>query len=133
MEAHEMSTQSLVTRLDEVVPFELHEARFFPLSSPSRGGTELAVWQLRLAPDTVGVPHLIDREEVFILAAGELLIQVDDAEPVRLLPGDAVAVAGGCRLSANSGPEGAVATVCTRAGLQATMADGSVISPPWAS
>jgi quercetin dioxygenase-like cupin family protein len=122
-----------VTRLDQVVPFALPNAEFYPLSSPSRGGTELAVWQLRLQPDAAGAPHVIDREEVFVCVSGELLIRVDDAaEPARLLAGDTVAMPPGSLLSVGSGSAGAVVTVCTRAGLSAEMTDGSVVSPPWA-
>ena len=122
-----------VTQIDDVTPFELHGTRFYPLSSPSRGGTELAVWQIRLAPGLAGTPHMIDREEVFICICGEFTLTVDDAEPVRLRAGDVTAVPGGSRLSADAGPEGAAAIVCTRAGLSAVMADGTVVEPPWAS
>ncbi len=129
---------SQLTRFDDVVPIELHGAQFFPLSSPSRGGTELAVWQLRVAPGAPGTAHLIDREEVFVCQSGELLVEVDAgsspaAEPFRLRAGDALAVPAGSRLSAGAGPEGAIVTVCTRAGLRAELADGTWISPPWAS
>jgi quercetin dioxygenase-like cupin family protein len=123
-----------VTRLDQVVPFALHNAEFYPLSSPSRGGTELAVWQLRLSPGAAGAPHVIDREEVFVCVSGEVLIRVDDdAEPARLLAGDTLAVPPGSLVSVGSGSDGAAVTVCTRAGLSAKMTDGTVLSPPWAS
>jgi quercetin dioxygenase-like cupin family protein len=121
------------TRLDQVTPFEIGSARFYPLSGPSRGGTELAVWQLRLAPGPAGVLHTIDREEVFLCTSGELVLIVD-GEELRLMAGDALAVPAGSRLSAGVGEsDGAVATVCTRAGLSATTDDGIVLRPPWAS
>lgn len=122
------------TRLADVTPFTIGDASFFPHSSPARGGTELAVWQLRVGPATNGggAGHVIDREEVFVVVSGELLITVD-GEQVRLGPGDALAVPGGSRLIAAGGADGAVVTVCTRAGLRATMDGGSVLAPPWAS
>lgn len=121
-----------LTRLDEVEPIALADVRFYPLSSPSRGGSELAVWQLHVDPGPVGTPHTIDREEVFVCLEGELLITVDD-EQVRLSVGDSLAVPGGSRLSAGGGADGAVALVSTRAGLSAVMDDGTVMHPPWAS
>jgi len=120
------------TRVEDVQPFVIGAALFYPLSSPSRGGTELAVWQLRIDPGPAGVPHTIDREEVFVCVSGELLIMVDD-EQVQLTAGDSLAVPGGSRLSAGGGADGAVVTVCTRAGLSAKLDDGSVLNPPWAS
>jgi quercetin dioxygenase-like cupin family protein len=120
------------TRLAEVTPFAIGEARFYPLSSPSRGGTELAVWQLRLGPGTAGLPHTIDREEVFFCTSGELLLTLD-GDQVRLVTGDALAVPAGTRLSAGGGSVGAEVTVCTRAGLSATTDDGTVLRPEWAS
>jgi quercetin dioxygenase-like cupin family protein len=122
------------TRLDQVTPFEIGAARFYPLSGPSLGGTELAVWQLRLGPGPAGLPHTIDREEVFLCTSGELVLTVD-GEEVRLAAGDVLAVPAGSHLSAGAGggPEGAVVTVCTRAGLSAVTDDGTVIRPAWAS
>jgi quercetin dioxygenase-like cupin family protein len=118
-------------RIDEDRPFEIGSARFYPMSNRSLGGTELALWQLRVAPGPAGLPHTIDREEVFVALAGELRLTVD-GETVSLVAGDTLAVPAGSRLSAGAGPEGATALVCTRAGLSAVLADGSVLSPPWA-
>jgi hypothetical protein len=42
-------------------------------------------------------------------------------------------VPAGSHLSAGAGSEGAVVTVCTRAGLSAVTDDGTVIQPRWAS
>ena len=118
--------------LDQAQPFELHGARFHPLSSPSRGGTELALWQLHLKPGSTGVPHTIDREEVFIGLAGELLIMVD-GEQTRLAPGVVLSVPAGSLLSAGTGAREARVLVCTRAGLSAVLADGTVLHPAWAA
>jgi quercetin dioxygenase-like cupin family protein len=120
-----------LTRLDQVIPIELAGARFYPLSGPSRGGTELAVWQLRLAAGHSGLPHTIDREEVFFCISGEMLMLLN-GEQLRLRAGEAMSVPGGSHLSAGAGAEEAVVMVSTRAGLTAVTDDGTVMQPPWA-
>ena len=119
------------TRLDQVTPFEIEGAQFYPLSSPSTGGTELAVWQLRLPADQGGLAHTIDREEVFFCLSGELRL-VLNGEPMVLPAGQAMSVPGGSHLNAGAGGEGAVVMVSTRAGLSAVTDDGTVMRPPWA-
>jgi quercetin dioxygenase-like cupin family protein len=118
-------------RLDENSSFSVGDTRFYPLSSPSHGGTELAVWQVRVPVGVAGPAHIIDREEVFLCVSGELVITID-GRVARLVEGDVLAVPAGSRLSARAGDVDAVALVCTRAGLRATFDDGTVLDPPWA-
>lgn len=104
---------------------------FRPLAVPSRGSTELAVWQLEGAPGAASAPHTLDREEVFVLRSGRVRATVGDAEHV-LEPGDALIVPAGEALQLRNDDAGAAAslTVCTRAGIQATLG-GETIVPPW--
>lgn len=102
-----------------------------PLAVPSRGSTELAVWQSTVAPGYAGVAHTLDREEVFVVQAGQLRLTID-GRPVDLAPGDALAVQPGEVVSVGN-PAAAAATVliCSSAGVLATVGDRT-IAPPWA-
>jgi quercetin dioxygenase-like cupin family protein len=104
---------------------------FRSLAVPSRGSTELAVWALEAAPGARSEPHALDREEVFVLAAGTLAATVGGAAHA-LAPGDALIVPPGTPLQlANEGAEPALVTVCTSAGMRAQL-NGESFTPPWA-
>jgi quercetin dioxygenase-like cupin family protein len=122
----------LVVRTGEADAVELHGARFTSCSAPSKGGTELAVWTVDLPPGAPGAPHRLDREEVLHVLAGRLTVAVD-GEPVELSAGDTLAVPAGSLLSVGAVGAPARMLACVRAGLTATMADGTVIRPPWAN
>lgn len=120
----------LVVRTGSAEPVELHGARFTSCSAPSQGGTELAVWTVDVPPGAPA-PHRLDREEVLHVLAGRLTVAVD-GEPVELAAGDTLAAPAGSLLSVGAVGAPARLLACTRAGLTATLADGTVISPPWA-
>ncbi len=102
-----------------------------PLAVPSRGSTELAMWQSTVAPGYAGNEHTLDREELFFVESGQALLTVD-GQALRLSPGDALAVQPGEVVSVgNDGTEPAVLLVCSSAGVLATL-NGQVIEPPWA-
>lgn len=121
----------IVVREGTVEPVELHGARFTPCSAPSQGGTELAMWTVDLPAAAPGVPHRLDREEVLHVLAGRVSVVVD-GEPVELAAGDTLAVPAGALLEVGAAGPGARVLACTRAGLTATMSDGTVLNPPWA-
>ncbi len=142
-----------VIRPADAVVHEMHGARFTSFAAPSTGSGELCVWRVELpaptdsvygagsahgtesAHDDVprAVPHRISREEVFVVVEGSLLLTLDGrAEP--LSAGDvAVATAGSLLTLENPGPGPAAAWVSTSVGLEAQLADGSRIVPPWAN
>ncbi|MDW5596641.1 cupin domain-containing protein [Conexibacter stalactiti] len=104
---------------------------FRSLAVPSRGSAELAVWALEAAPGACSEPHSLDREEVFVVAAGTLTATVGD-ERHALAAGDALIVPPGTPLQlANDGAETARLTVCTSAGMRARL-NGEAFTPPWA-
>jgi len=111
--------------------FEVGPARFQPLTDPARDGGELAVWRLDLPPGPPGVPHVIDREEVFVCTSGTLSLRLD-GETEELQAGDATAAPAGTLVAAGAGARGATAIVSCRMGLTVTMDDGSQLRPPWA-
>lgn len=77
--------------------------------------------------------HTVNREEIFHLLDGELLITLDD-ETHRITAGDTLIINPGATLSVeNPTDRTAISWVTTSIGLQATLADGTVITPPWAN
>ena len=121
----------LVVRDGDVAAVELHGARFTSRSAPSRGGTELAMWTVEV-PVGAGTPHRLDREEVLHVLAGRLVVSVD-GESATLAAGDTVSVPPGSLLSVEAVEAPTRMLACVRAGLVATLADGTRLSPPWAS
>jgi len=113
--------------------FELAGVTFTALASPSRGSAELCTWKLTVEaglPPTQ--PHSLDRDEIFMVTAGAVLI---GAEGTLVRAGDALVVPAGTSIQlANPGDVDAEVYVAIRAGFTATAADGTVIgTPPWAA
>lgn len=103
---------------------------FRPLAVPSRGSAELAVWALEGAPGAASAPHSLDREEVFVVCDGSVRATIDGVEHVAAA-GDALIVPADTPFQLRTDGDGpARLTVCTRAGIQATVG-GETISPPW--
>jgi mannose-6-phosphate isomerase-like protein (cupin superfamily) len=116
----------------EAPRFGLPGIEFTGLASPSRGSADVCTWRITVeaglrSPEA----HVLDRDEIFIVAAGT--IQLTPDAPL-LHAGDAAVVPAGAPIQlVNPGDEPAEVYVVIRAGFSATMADGSVIgTPPWA-
>ena len=77
-------------------------------------------------------PHSLDRDEIFMVTAGAVLIGV---EGTLVRAGDALVVPAGTSIQvANLGSVDAEVYVAIRAGFTATAADGTAIgTPPWAT
>lgn len=120
-----------VVREQDAVQHQLHGATFHSFVAPASGSSELCAWRLDVAAGTTGMPHRVSREEVLLVLAGELTATIDDAGTV-VRAGEVAFVPAGARFSVDN-VSGAPATawVTTTVGLEATMADGSTISPPW--
>ncbi|MEN3360490.1 MAG: hypothetical protein V7637_4472 [Mycobacteriales bacterium] len=120
-----------VIRSGSAEPIALDGVRFTPCSGPASGGSELAVWLVEFDGGGPGTPHHLDREEVLHVLSGSLRVELDGAA-AEVAAGDTVLIPAGTLLAASSsGPARALG--CARAGLAATMADGSVLRPPWAN
>ncbi|MBG0827054.1 cupin domain-containing protein [Planomonospora sp. ID67723] len=112
--------------------FELDGFTFRPLAVPSRGSAELAVWSIELAPGSSSQEHTVDREEVFVARSGRIEGVIGGVDHV-IEAGDAMILPPHTAFSLRnaSATEPATATVCTSAGIKATL-DGQTILPPWA-
>jgi mannose-6-phosphate isomerase-like protein (cupin superfamily) len=121
-----------VIRDAEAPRFELPGVRFVGLASPSRGSADLCTWRIMVDAGLVSPQwHSLDRDEVFMVTAGEVRL-TPDGPLVRA--GDAVVVPAGSPIRVeNPGEAPAEAFVAVRAGFTAVAEDGSPIgSPPWA-
>jgi quercetin dioxygenase-like cupin family protein len=100
--------------------------------APSRGSAQLCAWLLEVPPGLPGTPHRPSREEVLLLLEGELTVTLDGAAAV-LAAGDVVLVPAYAELRVDGGAVAATAWVTTTPGLAAVLADGSRLTPPWAT
>ncbi|MEU8233839.1 cupin domain-containing protein [Actinoplanes sp. NPDC048967] len=120
-----------VIREQDAVAHRLHGATFNSFVAPASGSTELCAWRLEIGAGTTGVPHRVSREEVVLVLSGELTATVDGAG-TEVRSGDVVFVPAGASFALdNTSGAPATAWVTTTVGLEATLADGSSIRPPW--
>lgn len=121
-----------VIRSTDTVVHEVHGSTFRSFVAPSRGSDQLCAWRLTVPGGLQGVAHRPTREEVLLLLEGGLRITLDGA-PTDLHPGDVALVPAGSELRVDAGASGATAWVATTRGLEAVMADGTRLAPPWAN
>lgn len=118
-----------IHRRGEAVQHRLHGSVFHSYVSPSAGSAELCAWRLEIAGGTAGVRHRVGREEVFLLLSGRIRVYLDGVVE-EMAAGDVLRVPVGSEFGIES-DEDAEAWVTTSVGMEATLPDGSVISPPW--
>ncbi|MGW2048180.1 cupin domain-containing protein [Streptomyces sp. NPDC001858] len=122
-----------VVRSSEAVTHEIHGARFVLYANPRTGSKELCAWRGEIPAGTKGPAHTVNREEIFHLLVGELILTLDGSAE-RITAGDTVIVNPGATLAVEN-PTGhtALSWVTTSIGLEAELADGTRITPPWAN
>ncbi|MFE9094796.1 cupin domain-containing protein [Streptomyces sp. NPDC007264] len=121
-----------VVRSSEAVTHEMHGARFVSYATSLNGSRELCAWRGEIPGGTRAPLHTVTREEIFHLLSGELLITLD-GRTERITAGDTVIVNRGATLGVeNPTPDTAVSWVTTSIGLEAELADGTRVAPPWA-
>jgi quercetin dioxygenase-like cupin family protein len=122
----------VVTREKSTV-HTMHGARFTAYANASTGAEQLRLWQVEVPADTIGAEHRIHGEEVFAVIAGTMRLTVD-GESAELRPGDVgIAPAGTVIRADNTGAETLSVWVAAAAGFTAQLADGTVVTPPWAA
>jgi quercetin dioxygenase-like cupin family protein len=122
-----------VVRSSEAVVHEIHGVRFVSYATPLSGSKELCAWRGEIPAGAKGPLHTVNREEIFHLLTGELLITLD-GRTERITAGDTAIINPGATLGIeNPTQETATAWITTSIGLQAELADGSVLTPPWAN
>jgi len=122
-----------VIRPSEVVTHEIHGVRFVSHATPRTGSKELCAWRGEIPAGTKAPAHTVNREEIFHLLSGELLMTLD-GRTERITAGDTAIINPGATLAIeNPTSEVAVSWVTTSIGLEAELADGTRITPPWAN
>jgi quercetin dioxygenase-like cupin family protein len=121
-----------VIRSADAVVHQAHGSTFTSFVARSLGSAQLCAWQLTVPAGLQGAAHRPSREEVLLLLGGELIITLDGTV-TDLAPGDVVLVPAGSELRVDGGACGGTAWVTTTPGLEAVMADGAAIAPPWAN
>jgi mannose-6-phosphate isomerase-like protein (cupin superfamily) len=114
----------------DAIEHRLHDSTFRSFAAPATGSRELCAWRLEVPARTAGVPHRVTKEEVFLLLDGQLTVTLDGVAATAG-PGDVVLVPAGAEVKVDSGDTAATVWVTTSVGLEATMRDGTRISPPW--
>jgi quercetin dioxygenase-like cupin family protein len=121
-----------VVRSSEAQVHELHGARFVSYATTLTGSKELCAWRGEIPAGTKAPVHTVSREEILHVPDGELLV-VLDGQTARVTAGDTLIVNPGATLAVeNPGERTAVTWVTTSVGLEAELADGTRIAPPWA-
>jgi len=101
------------------------------LASPSRGTCETSVWRLTIAPDTPGVPHSLDKEEIFVALSGRAVATVGH-DSFEIYAGDTLVVPADQVFSlANPGPDAFEALAAAPVGVRARLSNGDFFAPPW--
>ncbi|WCN06576.1 cupin domain-containing protein [Streptomyces sp. M92] len=122
-----------VVRSSEGATHEIHGTRFVSYAAPRTGGEELCAWRGEIPAGTKAPAHTVSREEVFHLLTGELLVTLD-GRTERVTAGDTVIVNAGTEFAVeNPTDRTATSWVTTSVGLTAELADGTVLTPPWAN
>jgi len=120
-----------VIRSADAVVHEMHGTRFTSYAAPARGSQELCAWRFDVPPGSIGVAHTITREEIVFVLSGAMELALDEAT-CTVPAGDAAVLPAGATVRVdNAGDEPVTAWVTTSIGLEAQLADGSRIVPPW--
>lgn len=107
-------------------------ARFTSLATPLLGAVDTAVWLVEITPGTPATPHSLTREEVFVVLDGTASVRLGDDRATATAP-DAIVVPTGVPFELSNGGTGPLRLLCCMpVGGQARLADGTVLTPPWA-
>jgi quercetin dioxygenase-like cupin family protein len=120
-----------VIRSSEAQRFELPGVTFTTLVSPVRGGANVALWNVQLAPGTPGQEHRLTHQEVIHVLRGEAVATLaGKAEAVRA--GDTIVVPADTPFALeNRGPAAFEAIALLPPGSQAIIEGTPPFTPPW--
>ncbi|MGW5634599.1 cupin domain-containing protein [Streptomyces sp. NPDC003832] len=122
-----------VIRSSDAVTHDIHGVRFVSYAAPRTGSKELCAWRGEVPPGTRAPAHTVDREEILHVLVGSLRVTVDGRTD-DLAAGDTLVVNAGATLAVeNPADHTALTWVTTSVGLTAELADGTVLTPPWAN
>jgi quercetin dioxygenase-like cupin family protein len=102
-------------------------------AAPSRGSSEVSLWQIELAPGSTSPRHHMDREEIILGLDGDAVAEIDATEHA-LGAGDCLILPAGTDFTLHVPEEQRPfrAVACMPSGAHATMVpDGATFVPPW--
>jgi len=122
-----------VIKRTEAPVFPAENTTVTAYAAPSRGTSELSLWQIELAPGSTSPLHHMDREEVFLGLEGGAVAAIEGTEHA-LGAGDCLILPAGTAFTLHvPGDRPFRALACLPAGAQATLVpDGATFVPPWA-
>ena len=128
-----VAIMKLIKRIEAPV-FDAAGTTVTGYAAPSRGASEVSLWQIELAPGSTSPLHHMDCEEVFLGLHGHAVAAIDEAEHP-LGPGDCLILPAGTDFTLHvPWEEPFRAMACIPVGGQATMVpDGPTFAPPWAA
>ncbi|MEU9736329.1 cupin domain-containing protein [Streptomyces sp. NPDC048002] len=122
-----------VIRSSNAVTHDIHGVRFVSYATPRTGSKELCAWRGEVPPGTRAPAHTVNREEILHVLVGNLRVTVDGRTD-DIAAGDTLIVNPGATLAVENPTEQTALTwVTTSVGLSAELADGTVLTPPWAN
>jgi mannose-6-phosphate isomerase-like protein (cupin superfamily) len=122
----------LITRTDAPT-FDAGDTAVIGYAAPSRGASEVSLWQIELTPGSTSPRHRMNREEIFFALDGDAIADIDGTRQP-LAAGDCLILPAGTDFTLHvPGDEPFRALACMPAGAHATRtADGATFLPPWA-
>jgi mannose-6-phosphate isomerase-like protein (cupin superfamily) len=125
-----MSTTPLINAADAPV-FTLPGIEFTGLAAPSRGSAESCVWFVSIAPETLGLPHQLTREEIIVAVEGRARATVAGVG-YELEAGGAVIVPARTDFALENPYASVFRAVAVLPVGASAMMDGDTFVPPWA-
>jgi quercetin dioxygenase-like cupin family protein len=111
---------------------ETPAASFTSLATPSRGGSDVAVWEVHLHPGHPAAVHQVTRTEVFVALEGRAVAALD-GHRIPLGPTDVLVVPPHTPFALEAdATEGFRAVCALPADGQAVIPGGQPFTPPWA-
>ena len=121
-----------VTHSEEIPVHELSGNRLRGLATPSRGSSDIAMWNHSVAPGAASPPHRHDHDQVIYVLSGEGRVVVgDDDFPVAA--GDVIVAPAEIPHQVLAAPDQGLDTIVAMlTALRTFRPDGSEIDQPWA-
>lgn len=120
-----------ILHLEDAPEFDLNGIRVRGLASPSRGAVETMSYRVELTSGQQLPTHTHDREQVFHVVSGRLIVSLDDVESP-LGPGDTVMIPPGvAHFSCTGEGDEVVLLAMMPVGTIMIRPDGERVSPPW--
>jgi len=125
-----MSTAS-VTHSEDIPVHDLPGNRLRGLATPSRGSTEIMLWNHRAEAGGASPPHSHDHDQVIYVLSGSGRVLVGDTE-FEVVAGDVIVAPARIQHQVYAAPDQPLDTIAAmQASLKTFDPDGSELHQPW--